>query len=56
MILVILVTAIAETGWAILCAEASVNLALFYLGLVAASITFFVPGITGKKNSENSVS
>ncbi|HVB95077.1 MAG TPA: hypothetical protein VND41_00560 [Nitrososphaerales archaeon] len=45
MVLVILVVAIAETGWALFCAEAGVNLALFYAVLVAASAVFWIPGL-----------
>jgi len=45
MILVIPLLAIAETAWALVCAEASLNLVLFYVVLVAASAVFFVPGV-----------
>jgi hypothetical protein len=47
MILLILVLAIAETAWALFCAETSVNLVVFYLVLLAASVVFFIPGIAG---------
>jgi hypothetical protein len=49
MILVALVLAIAETAWALLCAATNANLGLFYVGLVAASVVFFIPGLAEKR-------
>lgn len=40
--------ALAEVAWALFCAETSANLGLFYVGLVAASVVFFVPGLAGR--------
>jgi hypothetical protein len=51
MYLVILVLAVAETAWALLCAVTSLNLALFYAGLVAASAVFFIPGVAEKRSA-----
>ena len=48
MILVVAALTALETAWALFCAEASVNLVLFYVVLVAASAVFFVPGIAYK--------
>ncbi len=48
MILVALALAVAETAWALFCAETSVNLILFYVVLLAASVVFFIPGIAEK--------
>jgi len=45
LILVILALTVAETAWALFCAETSVNLILFYVVLLAASVVFFIPGI-----------
>jgi len=45
LLLTILVMAVAETAWALYCAETNADLALFYAGLVAASVVFFVPGL-----------
>lgn len=50
MIPVILVLAVAETAWALLCAVTNFNLALFYVGLVAASAVFFIPGVAEKRS------
>ena len=51
MIPVILVFAIAETAWALFSAETNVNLVLFYVVLLAASVVFFVPGLTEKTSA-----
>jgi len=51
MYLVILVLAIVETAWALLCAVSSLNLVLFYAGLVATSVVFFIPAIAEKAGS-----
>jgi hypothetical protein len=48
MTLLIIVLAIAETAWALFCAETSVNLVVFYLVLLATSAVFFIPGIAEK--------
>jgi hypothetical protein len=43
LILVILVMAVAETAWALFCAETGVNLFVFYAVLVAVSAVFWLP-------------
>ncbi len=48
MNLAILVVTIAEVAWTLLCAVTGANLLLYYAGLVAASVVFFVPGLEGK--------
>ena len=40
-----LVLTVVEGGWALFCASTDLNLGLFYLGLVAATGVFFVPGL-----------
>ena len=40
-----LVMAVAETAWALFAASTSIDLLLFYLVLVGASVVFFVPGL-----------
>ena len=45
----ILVMVVAETAWALYCAEASFNLFGFYIVLVVASVVFWVPGLTEKR-------
>lgn len=45
MIIVALLLAVVETAWALFCAEAGINLLVFYAVLVAASAVFFVPGV-----------
>jgi hypothetical protein len=51
MLLVILVLAVAETTWALVCAYTGLPLVLFYGVLVAASAVFFVPGLADKAGS-----
>ncbi len=51
LLVVILVLAVAETGWAYYCAEAGVNLLLFYVVLVAASAVFWIPGVAEKRGA-----
>jgi hypothetical protein len=51
MILVILAAAIAETAWALFCAETGVNLLVFYVVLVAASAVFWVPGLADTRGA-----
>ena len=51
MILVILVLAVAETAWALLCAETGANLLLFYVVLVAASAVLWIPGLAEKRSA-----
>jgi len=51
MLLVILVLAVAETGWAYYCAETGVNLFLFYAVLVVASAVFWIPGVAEKRGA-----
>jgi hypothetical protein len=51
MIPLILVLAIVETAWSLFSAVTSLNLALFYVGLVAASAVFFIPGVAQKRSS-----
>lgn len=41
--MVILILAVAETAWALFCAEMSVNLLVFYAVLVAISTVFWIP-------------
>ncbi|HYW83372.1 MAG TPA: hypothetical protein VFB30_08955 [Spirochaetia bacterium] len=43
MIVVIVTLAVAETAWALFCAEMSVNLWVFYAVLVAVSAVFWIP-------------
>lgn len=47
----VIALAIAETAWALLCAEADVNIFLFYGVLVAASALFWVPGLAEKPDA-----
>jgi hypothetical protein len=49
LLAVILVMAVAETAWAFYCAEAGVNLFLFYAVLVVVSAVFWVPGLAVKR-------
>jgi hypothetical protein len=49
LVAVILVMVVAETAWALYCAETSFNLLGFYLVLVVASVVFWVPGLTEKR-------
>ena len=51
MYFVILALAIAETAWALLCAVTNLDLVLFYVGLVAASVVFFIHGNSEKGGS-----
>jgi len=43
LILVILMAAVAETAWALFCAETGVNIFVFYAVLVAVSAVFWIP-------------
>lgn len=45
LVITILVVTLAESAWALFCAETNADLGLFYVGLVAASVVFFVPGL-----------
>jgi len=49
MILVILALAVAETAWALFCAEMGVNLLVFYAVLVAVSAVFWIPDRAEKR-------
>jgi len=49
LILVILMAAVAETAWALFCAETGVNLFVFYAVLVAVSAVFWVPDRAEKR-------
>ncbi len=49
LIPVILVMAVAETAWALFCAETGVNLFVFYAVLVAVSAVFWLPGPAQKQ-------
>jgi hypothetical protein len=51
LILVIAALAVAETAWALLCAETGANLLLFYGVLVAASAVLWIPGLTEKRGA-----
>ena len=51
MLIVILVTAAAETAWALFAAETGIDLLLFYAVLVAASAVFFIPGLAERRDS-----
>lgn len=51
LVTVILVMVVAETAWALYCAETSFNLLGFYVVLVVASVVFWVPGLTDKRGS-----
>ncbi len=60
LIPVILVMAVAETAWALFCAETGVNLFLFYGVLVAVSAVFWIPdraekGVAPQKASTGDV-
>jgi len=46
---VIVVMVVAETAWALYCAETSFNLLGFYVVLVVASAVFWVPGLSGSR-------
>lgn len=54
LLAVIIILTIAETGWALFSAETSVNLFLYFAGLVAASVVFWVPGIVQEPTSAKS--
>lgn len=41
----ILILAVAETAWALLCAYTGINIFLFYGVLVLASAVFWIPGL-----------
>ncbi len=45
LLAVIILLTVVETGWALFCAETSVNLFLYFAGLVAASVVFWIPGV-----------
>ena len=49
MIPVILIMVVAETAWALFCAETGVNLFVFYAVLVAVSAVFWIPGRAEKR-------
>jgi hypothetical protein len=51
LVTVMLVMVVAETAWALYCAETSFNLFGFYIVLVVASVVFWVPGLTEKRGS-----
>jgi hypothetical protein len=51
MILVIAALAVAETAWALLCAETGANLLLFYVVLVGASAVLWIPGLAEKRSA-----
>ncbi len=51
LVTVILVMVVAETAWALYCAEADFNLFGFYIVLVIASVVFWVPGLTEKRGT-----
>jgi len=51
MILVIVITVIAETTWALFCAETGVNLVVFYAVLVAISAVFWLPAPARKREA-----
>jgi hypothetical protein len=48
---VILAMVVAETAWALYCAETSFNLLGFYVVLVLASVVFWIPGLTGRRDA-----
>lgn len=56
IILVAVVMAVAETAWALFCAVAQVNLALFYAVLVAASTVFWIPGLAEPRQRPPTIS
>ena len=49
LILVILMAAVAETAWALFCAETGVNIFVFYAVLVAVSAVFWIPDRAEKR-------
>jgi len=51
LILVIVAMVVVETAWALYCAVDNVNFFVFYGGLAAASVVFWVPGLSFKKTS-----
>jgi hypothetical protein len=51
MLIVILVLAVGETSWALLCAYVGVNILIFYAVLVIASAVFWLPGLTEKRGA-----
>jgi hypothetical protein len=51
LVTVILVMVVAETAWALYCAETNFNLLGFYLVLVVASGVFWIPGLTERRGS-----
>jgi hypothetical protein len=56
MLVVVLVLAVGETSWALLCAYVGVNILIFYAALVIASAVFWVPGLTEKRAAAQSES
>jgi amino acid permease len=50
LFIVILVMVVVESTWAVLCAVTGVNLFLYFAGLIAASVVFWVPGLTGQRD------
>ena len=50
LLALILVLVVAETAWALFCAETGVNLFLFYVVLVAASTVFWIPGLSESRS------
>jgi hypothetical protein len=53
LVAAILVMVVAETAWALYCAETSFNLLGFYVVLVVASAAFWVPGLSGSRGSSS---
>jgi hypothetical protein len=51
MTLVAVAVAVAETAWALYCAESNANIFVFYAVLVVASAAFWVPGLAEKRNN-----
>jgi hypothetical protein len=51
LVTVIVVMVVAETSWALYCAESGFNLLGFYLVLVVASAVFWIPGLSEKRAS-----
>ena len=49
MLPVILVLAVGETSWALLCAYVGVDILIFYGVLVVVSAVFWIPGLTEKR-------
>jgi hypothetical protein len=56
MIPVILIMVVAETAWALFCAETGVNLFVFYAVLVAVSAVFWLPAPAEKRAASQTTS